>query len=141
MKKLLLSLTLIFTFCTYAQEQSKEESLKAALDKIFDLAGEQDFETLAARLVYTGKDESRNLKDTYNYSDSKEANAVKRIAKKIKAFIDLSDKHEFGNIKTEQTESAINYRVVVVFSSGDQKLTTEFIFAEINDKLLLSGLE
>ena len=99
-----------------------------------------DFEKVAEVIAYSGKDESRNLKSAYNYKDIKEAGAVKRISKKIKAFLDISDKYSIDTPKEETKTTGKVISVQIVFISGTQELKTLFAFVDVNGKLLLADL-
>ena len=121
----------------FSQTRNVESEVKSAVDLLLNLCEEQNYDSLSTLIVYSGKDQARYLKDTYNYSDRKEVTAVKRIGKKIKAFIDLSDNHNFGGYNLIAVNEIPNYKLEVIFINGEQEINTDFTFIEVNKKLLL----
>ncbi|MBU2506219.1 MAG: hypothetical protein KJ799_05785 [Bacteroidetes bacterium] len=143
MKRILFLLILItfFASAVTAQQNEKVESLKAATDNIFELSKNKDYKNAADKIAYYGKDAERLFKDHYNYADEKDAAQVKRICKKIKALIDISDSHTFGEITSETKDGIATSKVEVIFSSGEQELITNFLFIEISARLLLFDID
>lgn len=131
---------MISAITLFAQPDNNSDKVKSSINKLFELCKNSDFEQAATFIAYTGKDTNRHLIDSYNYKDAKEASKVKRIAKKIKAFLDISDKFTLGVLKTENVDNKLNYRVEVLFISGSQELKTLFTFIESGDKLLMTDL-
>ncbi len=138
-KKILFALILVSGF-VYAQNDDKSEVIKSTINTLFDLCKNNKYEQAAAMIAYTGKNEKRNLAESYNYKDSKEASKVKRIAKKIKAFLDISDKFKIGSLKVSTVDNKNNYSVEVLFISGNQELKTLFTFIEAGNKILMADL-
>lgn len=116
-----------------AQDQINEEDVKTALTKIFDLSEEQNFAEAAKLLLYNKKD-IRN----FNYSDAAEAKSVKRLVKKIKAYLDLSDSYEYESLTFGTMQKLESADLKVNFKSGDQELTISFLFVKHANKLLLA---
>jgi len=121
----------------FSQTRNVESEVKSAVDILINLCEEQLYDSIATLIVYNGKDQTRYLKDTYNYSDRKEVTAVKRVGKKIKAFIDLSDNRKFGEYNLGVKNEMQNYNLEVIFKNGEQEIVTVFTFIEISKKLLL----
>ena len=142
MKKLInmIILLLVSLSISYAQTENKNELIKSSVNKLFEECKNGNYQKAAVLIAYSGKDAQRDLKESYNYKNSKEAAKVKRIAKKIKAFLDISDKFTFGNIKIQENEGVTSYTVEVLFISGSQELKTLFTFTGSGDKLLLADL-
>ena len=137
----LLLLTCIFTVSiVVGQEDQKLNSIKSSIDQLFDLAKKNDYSKLSFLIAYSGKDIKRNLKTHFNFTDSNEAGKVKRISKKIKAFLDISDKYELGKFENKIDNDIIFYSIEVIFVSGSQRLGTVFSFVELGDKMLLADL-
>lgn len=131
----------ISTAVFFAQTKSIEPEVQSAVNSLIDLCEKDQYDKIASLIIYNGKDDSRNMKDTYNYSDRKEATAVKRIGKKIKAFIDLSDSHKFGKFSKKVENKITKLNQEVIFINGEQELVTTFTFTSLNDKLLLLDFE
>ncbi len=124
----------------WSQSVNTSDQLKAAVDNLFEICKSENMDAAAKHIVYTGKDEKRHMTGLYNINDRKETSKVKRIMKKVTAFLKISDKHEFGkHNSTTENERAIN-SIEVLFISGNQELTTTFSFVEINGKLLLADI-
>lgn len=129
---LCVSVSVVFT-----QTRNVELEVKSTVDLLINLCEEEKYDSIAALIVYSGKDQTRYLKDTYNYSDRKEVSAIKRIGKKIKAYIDLSDSRKFGRYSKSVENKIQNYSLELIFKNGEQEIVTVFTFTEVNDKLLL----
>jgi hypothetical protein len=139
MKTLIITILLcsIYPGVVSAQAASDEQKVKSKVDLIINLCKEEKYDSFASMVIYSGKDKERYLRDTYNYSERKEATTVKRIGKKIKAFIDLSDSRTFGKY-TVTTENGISKKnLEVIFKKGEQELVNVFTFTDLNGKLLL----
>ena len=140
MKKKLL-LFIIFSACLSfslnAQNKLSEDTAKSALTKIFDLRKNQNYSALASLFLY---EEGKELR-SYNNSVRAEAKSVKRNAKKIKAYLDLSDSYEYNSITFGKVLNNPSADLEVNFKSGDQELTISFIFVEIAGNILLADFK
>lgn len=114
----------------------KESAVKSALTKIFDMSKNKNY-TDSAPLLFNKKLITR----AYNYTDKSEIKAVKRICKKIKAYLDLSDSYEYEAISFSKDKNLQSANLKVNFQSGNQELTISFIFVEISGKILLSSFK
>jgi hypothetical protein len=140
MKKIFLLLIIFvmgFTWNLNAQTKLDEGTVKAALSKIFDLSKDQNYTALASLLLY---EEGKELR-SYNNSVNEEKKTVKRNAKKIKAYLDLSDSYEYKSITFGKLLNNPNAELEVNFRSGDQELTISFIFVDISGKILLADFK
>lgn len=140
MKKIFLLLIIFvigFTWNLNAQTKLDEGTVKAALSKIFDLSKDQNYTALASLLLYEKGKELRS----YNNSVNEEKKTVKRNAKKIKAYLDLSDSYEYKSITFGKLLNNPNAELEVNFRSGDQELTISFIFVDISGKILLADFK
>ncbi|MCB9219586.1 MAG: hypothetical protein H6610_09025 [Ignavibacteriales bacterium] len=120
-----------------AQNQISEVEVKNSLTKIFDLSKNQNFDALASQILYNEKNEKR----AYNKNDANEAKSVKRMAKKIKAYLDLSDSYEYESLTNLKVDNLPAAELKVNFRSGDQKLTITFDFVKLNGNLLLENFK
>ncbi len=121
----------------FGQTKNVESDVQSAVNSLIELCKKDDYKSIASLIIYDGKDESRYMKDTYNYSERKEATAVKRIGKKIKAFLDLSDSHKFGKFSKSVQDKINRLNLEVIFINGEQEIAKTFTYIYINDKLLL----
>lgn len=136
MKKIMLiQIFLVFLIFSglSAQDKINEEEVKSALTKIFDLSKEQNYAEAAKLLLY-----SRNEVRSFNFSDKSEAKRAKRLVKKIKAYLDLSDSYEYESLTLGTMQKLESADLKVNFKSGDQELTISFLFVKHANKLLLA---
>ena len=124
-----------------AQQDPDVEKVKSALENLFMLSKSKNFIEAAKVMLYTGDDSKRNLKDTYNPDVKSELDQVKRICNKIRAFLDLSDKYELGELKRTNNPGGAFYNLDVIFKSGSQSLKTQFSFLNLNGKILLTDVK
>jgi hypothetical protein len=133
MVQFVLALLLFSSF--YAQNQLKENEVKAQLTKIFDLSKDKNYSGITSLFLYNKKDEVR----TFNFTDRSDAKAVKRMAKKINAYLDLSDSYEYESIAYGKMNNLSSAELKVNFKSGDQKLSISFVFVEYSGNILLAN--
>lgn len=117
-----------------AQNKLNENNVKSHLSKIFDFSKDQNFASAANLFIYN----KNNALRAFNYSNKTEARAVKRMVKKIKAYLDLSDSYEYESITFGTFKNLHSAELKVNFKSGDQKLSISFMFVELSGKILLA---
>jgi putative salt-induced outer membrane protein YdiY len=141
MKRLIIIAFFVLISSTHLISQDlKSEKVKSTISSLFENCKSENMELAAKQIAYMGKDESRNMQGTYNIKDNKEASKVKRIMKKISAFLKISDKYEFGSFNSQTDNGKVVHSIEVLFISGDQKLTTKFSFIEVKEIFLLTDL-
>ncbi|OGU33248.1 MAG: hypothetical protein A2068_14540 [Ignavibacteria bacterium GWB2_35_6b] len=139
MKKLNLILGLIIFSAFFAN--TKAQTTKEALTQVLEFSKAKKFAEAAPLIAYDGTDETKKFKAAFNAKDENDLNSVKRICKKIKALVDISDSYEIG-AQTEIEKDGIKWFVTEVgFKSGNQSLKTVFSFVKINDKFLLGDVD
>lgn len=131
------SIIIIGSKNNFAQEKLNENQLKEALTNIFSLSKGNNYAQMSKKLL---NDEGKEL-GTYNPKNKKEIKAVKRISKKIKAYLNLSDSYAYESISYENYKELPSAEIKVNFRSGDQELTISFIFVEISGSLLLADFK
>lgn len=134
MKKLVF-ISIIWTvlLCSInAQNLLGETQVKSSLTQIFNLSKDQNYSTIAHKLL-----DSKNLRE-FNFKTKSDEKAVKRIAKKIKAYLDLSDSYEYESLTFGKFKNLPSADLKVNFKSGDQNLKISFLFVEFNNKILLA---
>ena len=133
-------LLFIFLFAagqnTFAQKEF-ESKVTNTLNKIFELSKKKEYEKVAALFAYTGTDDSRYLKDSYNPKDRNELKQVRRMAKKISAILNTSDSYSSSKCKKVKDEGVDKYIMNIIFASGNQELEFEFAFIELKENYLL----
>lgn len=134
MKKfvLLQLFTLACTSILVGQDLLNENRIKSVLKEVFDLSQNQDYSALSKKLL-----DQETLKP-YNYKNKNDQKTVKRIGKKIKAYLDLSDSYEYENLALAKFKNLSSAELDVIFRSGDQNLTISFIFVEYQGNLYLT---
>jgi len=108
-----------------AQENNDAE-IKSTLIKILDLSKSKSYNDAAKHIAYKGEDSKRNLLSPLNPNDKNEFAQVRRIVNKISSLLQLSSKYEIGKIIKSEDDENLNYNIEVIFTSGEQKLTTLF---------------
>lgn len=132
------SLTIILTLFILmgniiAQPEITEADLKSALSTIIDQSVKEDFAKAANLMLFDGTKEKR----AFNSADISEMKTVKRLCKKIKAYIDLSDSYEYNKYTPTNIDGLPGSILDVSFKSGDQKLNISFSFVKLSGKILL----
>lgn len=139
MKKLSIILGLIIFALLLAE--AKAQSTQDVLKQILELSKEKKFEQAATLIAYDGADETKKFKAAFNAKDENDLNSVKRLCKKIKALVDISDSYEIG-AQTEIEKDGLKWFITEVgFKSGNQSLKTVFSFIKVNDKFLLGDVD
>jgi len=124
-----------------AQEDIDKEAVSSKIDKIFQLAKNKQYKDLSLLVVYSGNNQKRYYKSSLNPDTDNELQQAERIAKKIKAYLDISDNYKVGN---PSFKSQNNYNwadVTVEFISGKQNLDITFKFIKVNGDLLLADID
>ncbi len=143
MKKHISLFVTIATFISFnaINAQISEQSAKNIANQLFSSCEKNDYRSVADILAYHGSDESRLYKDTYNYSNSKEASAVKRFCNRLKALIEISDSYELGSLRSRKIYGKEVKSLDVVFKSGNQKIKNKLIFIDIKGNPVVYKLE
>lgn len=132
-------LVILCSVCLSAQDNPEQASREAA-SRLFDLARSKNYESASKLLAVVEKDNKRQYKDHYNYQIPDEREAVVRLVKKIKAFLDISDSHSFSEFSQGNLKGVDCYRIAVQFRSGSQALSTQFSFVKTSAGLLLAEI-
>jgi len=131
---------LFLTIVTNAQD-SQADSIKSTIDKLFKHSKTEEFEACGKLIAYDGNDQSRFLKSSLNFSDPKEAIKIKRIVKRVKAFVDISDSYSFGKSETVKDSKADLSKIEVLFKSGEQELKTSITVVNTGKNYLVTDLK
>ena len=137
MKKMIIILLMFVLLASsniLAQDSLDKNDVKTKLTKIFDLSKDQNYGSAASLFLNNKNDDLR----AFNYEDKSEAKAVKRMVKKIKAYLDLSDSYEYESIEFAKLHNLPSADIKVNFKSGDQILTISFIFVQHSNNILLA---
>lgn len=136
--------TMFFTlvlFLNVNAQNSLEDSAKVTINKLFNFSKSENYEMSSKFIAYDGTDQNRYLKSSLNFSDSKEAFKTKRIVKRIKAFLDISDSFSFGKFESLNDAKFNLFKVEVSFKSGEQELKTVIILVQSGNNFLITDLK
>lgn len=114
-------LTLIFSISIANEAYGQSAELKKTVDTIFKLS----------------KDKSYDQAEKYFYNSAADS---KRLAKKINAFLTVSDSYAIESSKSTPKGDIEEHVVSIAFKSGDRKLNADFIFVKANNKFLLKDI-
>jgi len=131
---------LFLTIVTNAQD-SQADSIKSTIDKLFKFSKAENFEASGKLIAYDGNDQTRFLNTSLNFSDTKEAIKIKRIVKRVKAFVDISDSYSFGKLELVKDSKANLFKIEVLFKSGEHELKTSIIIVNAGSKFLVTDLK
>ncbi len=143
MKKYISLFVTILTFISLntINAQISEQSAKNIANQLFNSCEKNNYKSVADILAYHGSDESRLYKDTYNYSNSKEASDVKRFCNRLKAMIEISDSYELGKLRSRKIYGQEVKSLDVIFKSGNQKIKNKLIFIDIKGATVVYKFE
>ncbi len=138
--KIFISLILLTATNLIAQDNEKD-TIQNTLLKLFEYSKSKNYTAAAAYMIYNLNDNSRKWKDTFNPENSKELNQVKRMCKKIKALLDISDSYDIGKVNVKKESEGDWHIVEVSFKSGSQTLRTNFAFLQSNERYALGDID
>lgn len=143
MKKHISLFVTILTFISFItiNAQISEQSAKSVANQLFNSCEKNNYKSVAGILAYHGSDETRLYKDTYNYSNSKEASDIKRFCNRLKAMIEISDSYELGKLRSRKIYGREFKSLDVVFKSGNQKIKNKLMFIDIKGKPIVYKLD
>ncbi len=127
----------LFTSMVYSQNELTKSDLKETVSKIFNLCNDKNYKAMADLLLFKDGNKYR----PYNFSNKSEAKKVKRLSKKIKAYLDLSDSYEYNSFVKGKLNNLPSTTLNIIFVSGDQKLKISFEFVKLNGKILLASFK
>ncbi len=143
MKKYKGLFVIILTFISLGtiNSQISEQSANNVANQLFKSCEKNNYKSAADILAYHGSDETRLYKDTYKYSDSKEASDVKRFCNRLKAMIEISDSYELGKLRSRKIYGKEFQSLDVIFKSGNQKIKNKLVFIDIKGNAVVYKLE
>ena len=122
----------LFSACGLIFPQNNDESsVRSTLKNIIDYSKSKSYDKAAVLIAYDGDDKARIGNDTFNSTNKDDMIQVKRICKKISALIDISDKYSVSKVDAAKVDGMDGYKALVIFTSGDQELETEFEFIKL----------
>lgn len=140
MKKILL-LLIVFSVVSFAQDKTSDEKVKSTIENLFTTSKNKDYNAACALIVYTGSDSEKSYSVPLNSKSKADLEKAERIAKKIKAYLDISDSYKINSIVEEKNEDKNLTNVEVGFKSGEQVLEIDFKFIEVDNNLLLVSID
>lgn len=139
MKKFLFFLV-VLSASVFAQDLIGEK-LNTTIEKLFSVSKLRDYNAVCDLIVFTGSDEARNLQSKLNSKNDEELQQAERIAKKIKAYVDISDSYEITSTEKVTEDEKEFLHAKIEFKSGNQILEIVFKFIGINENLLLVEID
>jgi hypothetical protein len=136
MKRLTI-LLIFFSFISFAQD----EKVTDTVENLFSVSKLKDYKEACSLIAFTGNDTAKKYKTPLNPKVSTDFEQAERIAKKIKAYLDISDSYEIMSVSSNEENEHKFIDVVVGFKSGKQMLEIDFKFVEVKDNLLLVSLD
>lgn len=134
-------LLVIIVFSVSIFAQSNDERLTESIENLFAVSKQRDYNKVCDLIAYTGSDETRYLSAKLNAKNNYELQQAERIAKKIKAYVDISDSYEITSTDKISEEGGELLHAKIEFKSGKQILEVVFKFVEINEVLLLVEID
>ncbi|HET56540.1 MAG TPA: hypothetical protein ENN33_15190 [Ignavibacteria bacterium] len=134
-------LLVIIVFSVSIFAQSNDERLTESIENLFAVSKQRDYTKVCDLIAYTGSDETRYLSAKLNAKNNYELQQAERIAKKIKAYVDISDSYEITSTDMVKEEDKEFLHAKIEFKSGKQILEVVFKFVEINEVLLLVEID
>lgn len=143
MKKHISLFVTILTFISFItiNAQISEQLAKNVANQLFNSCEKNNYKSAAGFLAYHGADETRLYKETYKYSNSKEASDVKRFCNRLKAMIEISDSYELGKLRSRKIYGKEFQSLDVIFKSGNQKIKNKLVFIDIKGNAVVYKLE
>ncbi len=137
--KNLIILLLISLSPVFAQQLNSD--LSNEIDQLFSISKNKQYKLAAAHIAFSGENQSRKYIKSLNAENTSELEKAERIAKKIKAYLDISDSYVIKNFSTEKKENFDFTTVTITFKSGNQELDIPFEFVKAKDKYLLVTID
>ena len=125
----------------FAQSNVSKDALKGKIDEIFKLANKQKYKEITGYIIYTGDNAERKYKASLNANDPGELKKAERLAKKMHAYIDISDEYELKNFTEETKDDIKMINATVAFKSGAQLLDIDFVFVDNNGNIMLVDID
>ena len=137
MKRAAILLILFFSLVPFTQD----ENVTNAIENLFSVSKSKDYKEACSLIVSTGNDTVKDYLAPLNPKVPSDLEKAERIAKKIKAYLDISDSYEIKSVSSNEENEHKFIDVVVGFKSGKQTLEIDFKFVELNNNLLLVLLD
>ncbi|MDZ7764893.1 MAG: hypothetical protein U5K00_10750 [Melioribacteraceae bacterium] len=138
MKTLLIGLIFSIGISINAQES---EALSKTVGELFAFSKNKNYQAVCSLIAFSGENSSRKYKSSLNPKSKSELDQGKRIAKKIKAYLDISDSHKILRSSSETVDETQLQTLVIAFTSGSQQLKIPFKFVKVEDKFLLVDID
>ena len=120
---------------------ARTKTVKTRLAEVFNLCKSGNAREAAAYFVYRGADKSREWKDTFRASDAAEKAEVLEVCRRIKGYLDSSERYRFGPVKVER-ESEGNWHVIEVsFRQGGQTKKVLFAFLPVKGRFSIGDID
>jgi hypothetical protein len=139
MRTFLFLITLTFCFNLSVFGQAKND-IKSVLTNIIDLSKAKKYDEAAKYIAFCTDEKKKEYKASVP-GNKEQFNHVKRIAKRISAFTEVSTSYNVGSVTSEKIGTNDFQNVTVEFLSGTQKINSTFRFLSVGGTLLLTEIE
>ena len=140
MKKIFF-LLLLFSVGGLCQIEITKSDINTTIATLFEASEKSNYKNACDLIVYIGGEEARNYSGKLNAGNVDDLEKAKRMVKKIKAYLDISDSYEILDSKTITKKDREFIAVDVAFKSGKQVLKMQFQFVNSSITLLLAAIE
>jgi len=137
----IMTLLVIFLVVPFAQDQNSDEKIKDTIENLFSVSKDKDYNKACTLIVYTGSDSQKDYTVALNPRSTTDLEKAERIAKKIKAYLDISDSYNINSVVTDKKGDKNFTDVEVGFKSGKQTLNIDFKFVVVNNNFLLVSVD
>lgn len=136
------ALILILSFCSLGDRDSrKQERVKQALLRVFDLCKVSDYSRLAGYFVYRGPEKRREWKDVYDASNEKEMRKVELLSAQICGYLEMHDSYEFVEFTMEKEPEGEWCVWKVAFNSEEKTTNVYFAFLKIKGNYAIGDID
>lgn len=131
----------VFSVLVFAQDEQPGNDVNSTVEALFSVCKDKNYSGASALIVYTGPESSRDYAAPLNPKSAAELDKAERIAKKVKAYLDISDSYEILSVGETTSDEKTLLVANIGFKSGKQILEIDFTFIEVNNNLLLVSID
>lgn len=137
----ILTMGLVILSCSGTGKGTLEERAHKRTEELFKLIKNKDYALAADYIVYRGPDRNRKWQDTYNYDDPDERERVENTCIRIRDYLLIAEKWEFGEFTVETESEGSWYIQEVIFHIEKSIERRYFVYLVIDNKLALGDID
>lgn len=122
-------------------DETKLNDAQLAVQQFLKYCNTGNFAKVANMLAYKGKDETRDYKDAYDYSNATEQFIVESTGKVIKDWLVGSDDYQFTKYIEDQSDIGKIYVVEVVLRGGTEVNRRFFLLIKPENEFLVVDIK